>query len=482
MLRVGWYGLHVPFVDRWRELAVLEAEWARPGFRLVVVYGRRRVGKTRLLLEWLRGRSGVYYVAAELGYQQLSMEFGEAVARQLGVPVSHRDIVEALEDLAARLGGERVAVVLDEFQYIVEADPTLPSRLQRSIDHVLGRSNLYLVLSGSAVSWFEKKLLAYRAPLHGRRTSQLKVRPMRLVEARGFWPKLDSVDALRAYSIVGGTPAYLAYTYNASSLRELLERVLSPGSPLLEEALSLLRQELREPRSYAALLKAIADGRTTPSEAAQVAGIDPRTVHRYVEVLEELDILEARRPLGRRRGVRLRIVDEYFRFYFRHIQPLLSIIETGGHEDAVEAILPRIDEHASETFEKWIEAHLPELHRSGILPIRPVEHGGWWHRGYEIDLVVREPGKTAFIEAKWSSLTLREAASILKRLERLAPKTGLMSATNYYIVFARSVEGHSEPVIRLDEARIAVQYTGAMKLVEKQHQAHISKAETGIGE
>ena len=457
--------LRVPFIDRRVELGVLEREYAADGFRLVVVYGRRRVGKTRLLREWLRGKRGVYFVAAELSYRQLCEEFADVVGVELGLYVPRDDIVAALERLAGL--GERLVVVLDEFQYFVDADPSLPSRLARSIDTRLSNSNMVIVLCGSAVSFFEKELLGYRAPLHGRRTSQLKLRPMRLLEAYGFAPKLDPSDMLRVYSMVGGTPAYLARIYGVSSLEEAVERVIEPGNPLLEEAENLLRQELREPRTYMAILAAIAAGRRASSEIAQATRVDARNIHRYVSVLEELEIVSRRTPLGYRRGTRIFIVDDYFRFWFRYILKLRSHIEAGYTDEAKAHIMETIDQHAAETFVRFVKQHLPELHRLNIVKPIPVEHGPWWHRGMEIDLVVRELGKaTAFIEAKWSNLDKREALEILGELEEKARHTGLQSPTNYYILVARRIEDQKKPVEEHANNRITVDYEKLIKALK----------------
>ena len=457
----------VPFIDRRLELSVLEEEWRRPGLRVVIVYGRRRVGKTRLLAEWLRGRRGAYYEAVELSPRQLAEELRDALTLQLRIPLRGGDVVELLEEVAEATQRQgRVAVVLDEFQYMAEADPSLPSRLARSIDTTLSTADMVLVLSGSAASWFEKSLLAYRAPLHGRATARLRLRPLRFLEATGFWPGMDPVEALRGYSIVGGTPAYLAQVYGAASAREVLSRVMAPGSPLLEEAVSLLRQELREPRSYAALLRAVASGYTRPAEAANAAGIDPRTVHHYVAVLEELDIVRRRTPLGRRRGARLEIIDEYFRFYYSLLEPLRSLVEAGAAKEAIQYAEKRLDRHASKTLEHVVEQSLPELARIGALGFTPTEWGPWWHRGEEIDLVALRRGEAAaFIEAKWSTLSLREAKALLQRLEAKAAKTGLTQPRNTYILVARRVEGAEAPVTLLDEARRIVDYTKAYPLL-----------------
>ena len=439
-------------VDRETELELLEREYRSPGFRLVVVYGRRRVGKTYLLRWFCRGRPCVYYVAAELPYESLAREFSGAVRESLGLPVAG-DVVEVLEALARLYAGRRLVVVLDEFQYLVEADPSLPSRLMRSIDTTLRRSELMIVLCGSAVSFFERKLLGYRAPLYGRRTSQLKLRPMRFWEAWGFNPRLSPVEAALLYGVAGGTPAYLSMLGPGASAKKLIEEVTRPGSPLLDEPVWLLRQELREPRTYLAILRAVAEGRVEPSEAAQAAGVDPRSVGRYVEVLEELDIVERVRPLGRRRPVHIRFRDNFFRFWFTFILPLRSLIESGAAEKARKSILEGLDSYMGKAFEETIAPQLAtRMIASGVLPVEPREVGPWWHKGVEVDLVIRNPGKaTVFVEAKWASLSRAEARRALSRLEDVSRETGLASPRNYYVLLARELD---EPI--LEEHHIAV--------------------------
>ena len=444
-------------VDREYELRLLEHEYRAPGFRLVVVYGRRRVGKTFLLRWFCCGRPCVYYVAAELPYESLAREFSLAVKESLGLPVSG-DVVEVLEALVKLYGGsgEKLVVVLDEFQYMVEADPTLPSRLMRSIDTVLRGSNMMLILCGSSVSFFEKKLLGYRAPLYGRRTAQLKLRPMAFWEAWGFNPRLGPVEAALLYGVAGGTPAYLALLGSEASAEKLVREATRPGSPLFDEPVWLLRQELREPRTYLAILRAVAEGKLEPSEAAQVAGVDPRSVGRYIEVLEELDIVERVRPLGKRRPVQIRFKDNFFRFWFKFILPLRSLIESGAIEKARDAISRELDGYMGRAFEETIAPQLAiRMIDRGLIPVEPRQLGPWWHRNLEIDLVVRSPGKaTAFIEAKWANMSSAEARRTLYRLEEKARETGLSSPKNYYVLLARKLD---KPI--LEEHHIAVDLT-----------------------
>ncbi len=465
--------MSTPFIDRRLELRVLDREYSKPGFSFIVVYGRRRIGKTRLLREWLKGKKGVHYIAAQLSYEQLCREFSEVVGSELGLWVPF-DVVEALERISSEL--DKVVVVLDEFQYLVEADPSLPSRLSRSIDSTLSKTSLKLVICGSAVSFFEKELLAYRAPLFGRRTAELRLGLLRFLEAMDFTWKLSVKDSLLAYSVLGGTPAYLASAYGKSSVEEVVEEALEPGGYLETEAEDLLRQELREPSSYMSILKAVAEGRTRPYEAAQAAGVDPRTVHHYLRVLEELDIVRLRKPLGQRRGTRVFIIDDYFRFWFTYTTRLRSLAHSGLLGKAVEAVMRTINSYASQTFEQVVEQLLPELHQVGAVPTKPVEHGPWWKGRVEVDLVVRDPGSSStFIEAKWSALTLSEAKRELARLEAKAAQTGLLSPSNYYVIVAREVVDADEPVLHVDDRYLVVDFTRVVSAIKDARESKLER-------
>lgn len=442
------------FVDREAELGRLENAWREKGFSLVFVYGRRRIGKTRLLSEFSKGKPGVHYIAVEAPYEAICREFSECVKRSLGMPFSG-DVVEVIE-AASKMHEGKLLMVLDEFQYIAEANPAVPSRLQRLIDLSLSERNLMLVLCGSAVSFFEEKLLGYKSPLFGRRALTIRLKPLSLPQIKGFFPEYSFEELFKVYAVVGGTPAYLEKLSGERSFEENLRIAVSPGSYLYDEALNLLRQEVREPRTYLAILSSVAEGRNAQNEVASAAHVDPRIVGKYVDLLEELDILEKVKPLGYKRPVTLEFKDNYFRFWFTYTYKLRSLLEAGYIEEAVSHILETFDNYLSKVFERTLLELTPALHASGLLPVRPVEAGRWWHKDAEIDVVVRDPGKSAaFIEAKWSNLTSRDAERLLKELEEKAPKTGLTAPENHFIIAAKKILDAETP-LELDEHRKVV--------------------------
>lgn len=198
----------------------------------------------------------------------------------LGVPVSG-DIVKVLRAIP-RITDEQLLVVLDEFQYIADADPSFTSRLQRLIDTELSKCNMMLILCGSAVSFFQRKLLGYRSPIFGRRRSSIKLKPLSFTQIGGFFPDYDAEDLVKVYSIAGGTPAYLEKLDPTLPPEENIRKIITPGTYLYDEALNILRQEVREPRTYLSILSAVAEGRDKPNEAASAAGVDPRTIGKYI--------------------------------------------------------------------------------------------------------------------------------------------------------------------------------------------------------
>ena len=424
------------FVDRENELEQLEQLWKGSEFSLVFVYGRRRIGKTRLLTEFSRDKNSIYLVAAQVPYEILCKEFSERIKYSFDLPFSG-DIVEVIDSITKTVN-KKILIIIDEFQYVVEADNSFPSRLQRLIDSELSRRNLMLILCGSAVSFFEEKLLGYKSPLFGRRTSTLRLRALNFPQIRGFFPNYSLEELLSVYAVVGGTPAYLEKLSRTKSFKENLRGVVTPESYLYDEAPSILRQEVREPRTYFSILSSVAEGKTSQSEVASVAKVDPRSIVKYVDLLEELEILVRVRPLGYRKPVKLHFRDNYFRFWFTYPYKLRTLLETGYVEEALSHILETFNNYLSKVFEDVVAEIAPLLYRRGVIETRPIQMGKWWHKDMEIDLIVREPGKsTTFVEVKWGRVGYKDAEKIFSEVEEKAAKSGLASAENHYLLVVK---------------------------------------------
>lgn len=437
------------FVDRKEELRILRRHWGEGGFKLIIVYGRRRVGKTRLLREFCssNGVECVFYVSVPQPEGVSRDELIEAISKSLGVKVTGRDVVEVVEGLSRALKGlgRRVALVLDEFQYMATSSPGLVGRLQRSIDEVLSKDqSLMLILCGSAVSFMETELLGYRSPLYGRRSASMKLKPLNPVEVAGFYPGWSFKEVMEAYGVLGGTPAYHRFFDPREDLRSnILKNILTQGSYLLDEAFNLLRQEVREPRTYFTILSGIAAGVLSPAKLAVMAGVDSRTMGKYVSLLEDLDIVRRVTPLGRRKPVQVRFADNYFRFWFSFVKPYQGLIEAGLCEDVLKIIEGKWGQYMGSVLEDAVMDMVPELRRAGVIKVLPIKYGRWWRKGEEIDLVVMGEGEAQFIEVKWGSLSARDVRRTLDSLRAKAMKTGIKFRRSHYTLIAREVRGEA---------------------------------------
>jgi len=317
-------------------LAELHAS-GRP--ELFVLYGRRRVGKTELLQRLCAGRRAVYFLAAQVRAKDSLRAFRDAVADGLEDPlaasVEFPDWSAALAFVAERARDERLLIVLDEFPYLCEASPELPSELQRFWDTRGKNSRLMLVLCGSQVSFMEKEVLAERSPLFGRRTGQRRLEPLAPGESLRFFPRWELEDRVLAYGILGGMPAYLSRFDDRRGLREnLLRECLRPEGFLFDEVQFLLRSELTNPATYNSLLAAVARGIDKVGDIALAVGVDTTHANKYLSTLREMGLVEREvpptdpDPLRSRRGT-YRIADRFLAFHFRHVQPHVSLIGAG---------------------------------------------------------------------------------------------------------------------------------------------------------
>jgi uncharacterized protein len=401
------------FINREAELAALESLWRSPRPELLVLYGRRRVGKTELLTRFCQGKPAVFFLAAQVKEVDNLDRFLAAIGE--GLPhldlsgVTFRDFLGALTFLARQATRSPLVVILDEFPYLCEENPSLPSLLQALWDQVLRNTRLKLVLCGSHVSFMERSILAERSPLFGRRTAQQRLLPLSPFDAVRFFPRHPEADRLLFYGAVGGTPAYLALMDARLSLREnLLETALRVQGYLYEEVPFLLRTELVAPATYASLLKSVATGCTRLNEIAQRAGVEPTTAGKYLSILRDLALLRREvaffepAPERSRRGLHV-IQDNFILFWYRFILPNQAAIEAGqGERIYDDVILPALDGYMGPIFEEmcreFVRLRWAACHGT---PIRKV--GRHWERDFDLDVVAEDTRNRLLVgECKWT--------------------------------------------------------------------------------
>jgi len=401
------------FVGRERELAALEDEFGRPGPSLVVIFGRRRVGKSTLVQKALEGRRGVYYQATRIADADSQALFKAAVAQALG-PDPLLAAVVGWEGIFAYLrvtAGDGLIVTLDEFPYLCEENKALPSIIQKVWDELTRAPvPLKLVLCGSHVAFMEE-LLAERNPLHGRQTRDLEVTPLPYREAALMLPGWSPEAALRAWGVFGGMPYYLTMVDPDRSLSDNVRRlVLDDGAPLREEPMHLLQAELNSPARYASILRAVADGMTERGE------ILSRVMHKeeqssgistYIEKLERMRLLRRMYSLDvvapeKGRNTRYFLNDPFIAFHFRFVLPNASALQA-GHADAVlkYTIEPRMDDYMGERFEEICRAWLTLYGQERLgTPARTV--GKIWAAAYDVDVAGELlDGRRIAGECKW---------------------------------------------------------------------------------
>ena len=445
------------FLNRERELAALERLYQTDGAQLLIVYGRRRVGKTALLRAFLKDKPHIYHLCARLPEQEQLRHLGEAVGRFFHDPLleenGFREWRQVFDYLSRR--AERFALVVDEYPYLAEANPATGSLWQKGWDERLKDSRIFLVLMGSSISMMEQETLEARAPLYGRRTGQLRLEPLAFRHARQFFPSFDFPDQLRAYSILGGIPYYLERFESGLSLREnLLRHILDISAVMREEAEILLREELQQPRIYFSILNAIAQGKRKLGEITNATALPHGTLTKYLSILRDLRLVQRETPaleeapLKSKKGL-YRIQDPYVHFWFRFVFRYLDRLEQGEEEWVADRIMESLDRHSAGFYEDvcvqavregLLDAHFPERYRSA---------GRWWNRNEEIDVVgIDEEGQTIlFGECKWSAQPV--GLEVLDRLIHkagLVPALGLRPREKRYVLFSRS--GHTGEVIR----------------------------------
>ena len=397
------------FYDREEELDTLTGAVESPGSDFVVVYGRRRVGKTELLKEFCADRPHMYFLAAQEAEHRQREKFLEQVADYFDQRVPRIDSWdEAFEYLGENLQREDLVVVIDEFPYLVEENDSLPSYIQAFVDQALDGTDSMLVLCGSSVSTMESEILGHESPLYGRRTAQLDVTPFSFQQAREVI-SYDITDAVRSYAVTGGTPMYLTlFDYDQSLAANIRSHVLSPSAVLYNEPEFLLRTELRNPARYMSILEAVALGHTTPNEISGATGIDPGPLSKYLQTLRRLRLIERDVPVtasGKKsKRSRYRVADEFLRFWFRYVEPHRSSIEEAPEIVYDGTIEPDLPTHVATTFEDVCQEAVWEgIRRDAFEPYSEV--GRWWYGEAEIDIVGLAPDddRVLLAECKWTT-------------------------------------------------------------------------------
>lgn len=399
------------FVNRKGELGALGKFWNQKDAQLLVLYGKRRIGKTSLVKQFVKGIPHIYLLAQRVTERENLKLFGEAVGEFFGDDVLVRNGFEGwkwfFEYLRKHIN-KRMVLIIDEFPYLAEVNKGISSVFQAGWDECLKDSPVFLILSGSSIAMMESETLAYKAPLYGRRTGQIFLKPFPFYEACKFYPSLPFEKCLEFYSIAGGNPSYLKKLNPELSLDiNIKENILQPEAFLYNEIEFILKEELREPRNYFVILKSIALNKNKISEIVNETGLEKGILHKYLFILEDLHIIQKeipiteKNPMKSRKGIYI-LQDQFFKFWFKYILPNKGNIE----ENKVDFVLNKIKSDfyilLSENYEK-VTREILRSYESKFFPISKI--GRWWDKNEEIDIVAmnEEENKVLFGEVKWGN-------------------------------------------------------------------------------
>lgn len=452
-------------VDRDAEWQALVDVWQRPRPDLAFVVGRRRVGKSYVLSRFARATGGIYYQATRrTETEQLANlsrivgdHFQDAALRQgVGFP-SWEGLFGYLAD---RGGEEPLVIVLDEFPYLTQAAPALPSVLQETWDHRWAGTRIKLVLSGSYVTAMEE-LEASDQPLYGRRTARLTFGPFTFADVGPFVPEYDAQDQLRAYGLFGHLPGHLTLIDPVASLQENAARLLlDPQSRLVDDAAHMLDAFLGESSVHYSVIEAIANGEATWSGITSRVGRSGGGLLRPLKWLEGMGLLERVVPITEKtpqksRRALYRITDPYVTFWHREIAPLSHAGSIGLVKPQVlweEAVAAKLDDHMGEVFETACRDFVRRAGQasaaSSPLPFRPLRVGEWWDASSnaEVDVVALGGHGELFVgECKWGAVTGRHLAKLRERADQVAQELG--DATDIHLALF-SGRGEADDQVR----------------------------------
>ncbi|MCP9330517.1 ATPase [Lactobacillus kefiranofaciens] len=423
------------FIGRHQELKQLNQAYQENNFQFTVIYGRRRIGKTSLINEFLKDKKAIYYVALEENAMDNLKRFSEAISifknTMQGGREDYTDFEECFKEIAYLAKKERVIWVIDEYPYLVKAYPAISSMLQSYIDHQFKDTNLFLILCGSSMSFMERQVLGYQSPLYGRRTLSLKLEPFKLAEAQEMLPNYDKEDAFVINTVCGGVPQYLSYMSDQISVADNIKKIfLNKSGRLFDEPSNLLQQELRDPTNYNSIINAISSGASRHNKIAQNARLQTGPLTTYLNNLIDLGIVEKTMPVtdkkkNKSKNIVYRICDGMFRFWYTFVGSQSAIIERGLTDLAWKKIEQNLSDFMGPEFEKYSQNFMwsKDLDEKWV-PNPFVQLGNWWgtdkrtHQQVELDVVGFSDDERDgyFGECKWKNEPIPR--SVLEKLIR----------------------------------------------------------------
>lgn len=440
------------FVNREKELKLLEEEYRNNNFSFTVMYGRRRVGKTTLLKEYIFPKPYIYFLVTLEALPIVIERFQNLVADFLEDDF-FRDIkLKSFEQIFSYLAkqnlSKKIVIVIDEFQYLGKLDKSIPSQFQYIVDEILKSKNIHLVLCGSIISMMYEQTLSYNSPLYGRRTSSIKLDALSFEHLSSFFPKKNEIELIELYAVLYGVPKYLELFKESDNIFEAIEKnILDKNAFLYEEPRFILQNEVNEPMTYFTILETIANGEHKIGNIAGKLNKNVQNITSFISKLIELEIIYKEVPITEKlpnkskKGLYF-IKDNFFRFWFSYVLPYRSQLELGNSNYAMLKI--------KENFSGFIGKVYEDLSVEYTLKNYPLlKAGRWWNKDEEIDVVGINEKFILVGECKYSNKKV--GIDILKQLENKSKKIELNLPIKYYLLFSKS--GFTKDLLEIQKNR-----------------------------
>ena len=452
-------------IGREYELECLNELYNSKKFEFLVLYGRRRIGKTTLLTEFAKSHNCLYFLSQEKNTTLNLSEFAKLTKDYFDMDYipQAEDWNQMINVLTERIDlkldknpDEKVCIIIDEFPFIAKEYPAIKSILQHTIDHKWQHKNVMLVLCGSSVSFMVNEVLGYSSPLYGRRTANIELKPLNYLEASKFFPNFSNIDKITAYTILGGIPYYLQIFDDKLSLKDNISKYIFDSSSVLrEEPLLLLKQEFREPTIYNSIIEAIATGASKFNEISQKINEETSKCASYMKNLQEVRIIDKIIPYGENANSKKSIYtlsDPFFRFWYKYVFSNSSTLLLLGAKSYTETIFNSISSVLGSAFEDVCTQYLILQARNGKLPFVPNGFGKWWGNNPkkksqdDVDIIGIKDNQGIFCECKF-----RNEKFDLPEFNDLICASEIFSNIfdKYYYIFVKS--GYTEAVI--DESK-----------------------------
>ena len=454
------------FINREQELKVLNEKWQSHIAQFFIIYGKRRVGKTELIKQFIKDKPAIYFLADKRTTADQLRELGQIVGNyfkdEILIKNGFTDWIEVFSYLKTKTTNTPLILAIDEYPYLTENDKSTSSLFQKGWDEYLKDTNIFLILSGSSIAMMESETLNQSAPLFGRRTGQILVDPLNFAQSRKFFPEKNFSDFLNIYTITGGMPAYLKQFEGGGEMAdEIKKKIFNKTAFLYNEVEFTLKEELRETKNYLAILRAIALGKRKLSEIVNEVGLDKATANKYLSVLINLRLVEREVPITEdkpdksRRGL-YKISDNFFVFWFQYIFPYKSYLEMDNYDYVLEKMFSGLKYNdtvnsgfksiAAQVYER-VTVELLVAWQDNFFAFERV--GRYWDSNLEIDVVgfSSSEKKIIFGECKWSEKPV--GTNIYEDLKKKAAKVewNKNDRKEYYILFSKS--GFTEELVKI---------------------------------